>query len=193
MVLEEIDLVRKVQNERDMAAFQRLVCEHQERIYYLVRRMVGNHEDAQDLVQDTFIKSLTKIGQIKDGSKFGGWLSNIAVNTALDFFRKKNNNGKISLSDEVSPEVISEKLIQKNEESKNGAYEQETKKHISRALMKLPLNHREAFLLFHYQKLPVKIVADHMGCPEATVRSYVFRAVKKLRVYLQDYKELTKG
>ncbi len=193
MVLEEIDLVRKVQNERDMAAYQRLVCRHQERIYYLVRRMVGNHEDAQDIVQDTFIKSLKKIGQIKEGSKFGGWLSNIAVNTALDFFRKKHNNGKVSLSDEMVPEAISEKLIQKDEELKNGAYGQETKKHINRALMKLPLNHREAFILFHYQKLPVKIVADHMGCPEATVRSYVFRAIRKLRVYLQDYKELSKG
>lgn len=189
MNISHSELVEKVKSGSDMTAFRQLVIAYQERIYFSIRRMAGSHEDTQDLVQETFIKSLKNIGQLKDSRKFGGWIHNIAVNLTLDFKRKKVNNGKISISDHVNPEALSDKLITKDKSESGEIRYAEIRKQVDLALLKLPVNHREAFILFHYHKLPAKQIAEYLSCTESTARSYVFRAVKKLKVYLQDYYE----
>ncbi|MFC1564236.1 RNA polymerase sigma factor [candidate division KSB1 bacterium] len=94
----------------------------------------------------------------------------------------------------MPPEKISDRLIDKNENDpkNNGLFKKEMRSELDMALLKLPINHREAFLLFHYHKLPVKTIGEYMNCPESTVRSYIFRAIKKLRVYLKNYQESIK-
>jgi len=188
----ELELVAKVKTHRDMVSFQRLVAAYQEKTYFLIRRMLSSHEDTQDLLQETFIKSLKNIDQLRDPAKFGAWINKIAVNLVMDFKRKNNNNEKVSLPGDIPPEAISENLVDKSENGNNGLYENEIKSQIDLALAKLPIKHREAFILFHYQQMPVKHISEHLNCPESTIRSYIFRAIKKLRIYLKDYYELIK-
>lgn len=184
--------VTKVRKHNDMMAYRELVLLHQERVYFLIRRMVGSHEDAEDLVQDAFIKALKNIDRLKEPAKFGGWLNRMAVNLVIDFKRKKVNDMKVSLSDEMPPEMISERLVVSGEKSGNGIYAKEIRHKIDEALLKLPINHREAFVMFHYQKLSIKMIGEYMGCPEATVRSYIFRGIKKMRLYLSEFNETLK-
>ncbi len=177
-----------------MVAFQSLVTAYQERLYYLIRKMVQSHEDSQDLLQEVFIRALTKIDRLREPEKFNSWIYNIAVNMVIDFKRRQHWNGRVSLDGDIPPEMISDKLVDKKEvgPKNNGFFEKELRSELDRALLKLPINHREAFLLFHYHKLPVKTIGEYMDCPESTVRSYIFRAIKKLRVYLKDYHESIK-
>jgi len=183
----ESRLVAQVQSRRDMVSFRTLVTKYQERIYFLIRRMVGSHEDAQDLVQETFIRSLKKIDQLKDPGKFGAWVHHIAVNLVLDFKRRKSSNGKVALTGDMPPKLFAEKPAAGDGTGSSELVKKEIRNRIDEALLKLPVNHREAFILFHYQELPLKLIAEYFGCPESTARSYIFRAIKKLRIYLEDY------
>ncbi|MFC1564237.1 RNA polymerase sigma factor [candidate division KSB1 bacterium] len=87
------EIVRKIQRNRDMAAFQQLVLAYQEKLYYLIRKMVYSHEDSQDLLQEVFIRALKKIDKLREPEKFNSWIYNIAVNMVIDFKRKQHWNG----------------------------------------------------------------------------------------------------
>ncbi len=184
---KQTEMVLKVQKHRDMTAFRDLVNLNKEQVYYLIRKMVRNHEDSQDLLQETFIRSLKNIDRLKNPGKYSSWIYSIAVNQVIDFKRKKHSNGHVSLDGEVPAEILSNKLVVEDKEHSINNGRKEYSHALDKALLKLPINHREAFLLYHYEKLSVSIIAEHMDCPEATVRSYIFRAIKKLKVYLKDY------
>jgi len=194
MTASETELVKKVKRKRDMVAFRDLVLAYQKRIYYLIRRIVYSHEDAEDLVQETFIRSLRFIDNIRDESRFGSWISRIAVNLALEHKQKKYTKGHVSIDCNVPPEVISEKFTdtEGGERPLRKLREEEIRTRIDDALMKLPENHRKAFVLYHYNSLAGMEIAEIMDCPDSTVRTYIFRAVKQLREELKDYYQLHK-
>ena len=195
MTTSESLLVNRVKRKRDMVAFRDLVLAHQKRIYYLIRKIVRTHEDTEDLVQETFIKSLKSIDNIEDESRFGSWLSSIAVNLALDFKRSKYHKGRISIDGDVPPEALSDSFVDSDGKDRplKTLEDEEIRSRVDEAVMKLPENNRKAFVLFHYNSLSAKEIAEIMDCPVPTVRSYVFRAVKSLRNqlsgYYQSYKE----
>lgn len=195
MTVSEAELVRRVKLKRDMIAFRDLVLKHQRRIYYLIRKIVRRHEDVEDLLQETFINILRNIDTVKDDSRFGSWLSRIAINLALDHVRKRYHRGNISIDSEMRPEAMSEKFVDSDSAAKpfNNLQGEEIQKHIDYAIANLPENHRQAFTLFHVHEMGAKEIAEIMGCPVATVRTYVFRGVNKLRKdlkhYYQSYKE----
>ena len=195
MTTSESLLVNRVRRKRDMVAFRDLVLIHQKRIYYLIRKIVRTHEDTEDLVQETFIKSLKSIDNIEDESRFGSWLSSIAVNLALDFKRSKYHKGRISINGDVPPEALSDSFVDSDGKDRplKTLEDEEIRLRVDEAVMKLPENNRQAFVLFHYNSLSAKEIAEIMDCPVPTVRSYVFRAVKSLRNqlsgYYQSYKE----
>ena len=85
-------LVERVKQSRDMEAFQSLVLAHQKRIYGLIRKTVRVHEDSEDILQETFLKALGNIDQLRDTGKFSTWLSSIAVNLSLNFKDKFSAN-----------------------------------------------------------------------------------------------------
>ena len=195
MTTSETLLVNRVKRKRDMVAFRDLVLAHQKRIYYLIKKIVQTHEDTEDLVQETFIKSLKSIDKIENESRFGSWLSSIAVNLALDFKRSKYHKGRISINGDVPPEGLSDKFVDSGGKDRplKALEDEEIRSRIDEALMKLPENNRQAFVLFHHNSLSAKEIAEIMDCPVPTVRSYIFRAVKSLRNqlsgYYQSYKE----
>jgi len=195
MTTSETLLVSRVKRKRDMAAFRDLVLTHQKRIYYLIKKIVQTHEDTEDLVQETFIKSLKSIDKIENESRFGSWISSIAVNLALDFKRSKYHKGRISINGDVPPEALSDRFVDTNGKDRplKKLEDEEIRSRIDEAVMKLPENNRKAFVLFHYNSLSAKEIAEIMDCPVPTVRSYIFRAVKSLRNqlsgYYQSYKE----
>ena len=188
----DLKLVERVKQARDMAAFQSLVLAHQKRIYGLIRKTVRVHEDSEDILQETFMKALRNINQLKDPGKFSSWLSSIAVNLSLNFIQQKYGKKAMSIDDELSPDIKELTDEKAQEYPMNVLHADEIITHLNHALVKLPGKHRTAFVLFHQHEMSMKEIAEIMDCPETTTRTYVFRAVKNLRNQLKDYYELLK-
>ena len=95
---DESTLVHRAQ-KGDLSAYDELVRRHQERIYATVYHMTSNHEDANDLAQDTFVKAFHSIKSFKGGSSFYTWLYRIAVNKTINFLKQRNRRTHMSLND----------------------------------------------------------------------------------------------
>src|SRR5471030_1061790 len=106
----EMDLVKRAR-EGDMPAYDELVQRYQQRIYATVYHMTSNHEDANDLAQDSFIKAFQALKSFKGGSSFYTWLYRIAVNKTINFLKQRKNRIHMSLNDldfntENNPDLV---------------------------------------------------------------------------------------
>src|SRR5262245_10175916 len=95
---EEAELVRR-SLQGDLAAYDDLVRRYQERIYATIYHMTSNHEDANDLAQDTFIKAFNALKTFKGGSSFYTWIYRIAVNKTINFLKQRKHRTHMSLND----------------------------------------------------------------------------------------------
>src|SRR3989454_4331080 len=95
---DEITLVRRAR-QGDLGAYDDLVRRYQERIYATVYHMTSNHEDANDLAQEAFIKAFHALKSFKGGSSFYTWVYRIAVNKAINFLKQRKNKIQLSLDD----------------------------------------------------------------------------------------------
>src|ERR1700677_823166 len=95
---EEIALVRRAQ-DGEMSAYDELVQRYQERIYATIYHMTSNHEDANDLAQEAFVKAYQALKSFKGGSSFYTWLYRIAVNKTINFLKQRKNRQHMSLND----------------------------------------------------------------------------------------------
>ena len=111
------------------------------------------------------------------------------MNLAFDFKKNKHQRGRESLNRDFPPEAVSKELVDSKgyEKPINTLQEEEIKTRIDKALINLPDKHRKAFVLFHYNDMTAKEIAEIMSCSESTVRSYVYRSVKNLRKQLKEY------
>ena len=153
--------------------------ENMRRVFRLVYRVVGNVADAQDVTQEAFVKALTRRDQLKDPKKTAQWLGRIAVNTALDFVRKRK---RVVLEDlEHAPEGPVENPEQ-------AVLRGEKRKYIEDGLRLLSARERAALILRDIEGLPAAEVAQHLGCSPATVRSHIANARVKFRKYMKGRK-----
>jgi len=181
-------LVRRAQNG-DMDAFDELVCRYQSRIYNTIYNMTANHEDANDLAQETFIKAYRALHSFKGDASFYTWIYRIAINKTINFLKLRKNRHQMSLNDldanaENDPELvalISEKTPHRD---LNLAELQEK---LNAAMLKLSEMHRLAVVLHDIQGLPHEEIAKIMDCNVGTVRSRLFYARQQLQAYLSDY------
>src|SRR5580692_8919787 len=95
---EEAELVRRARNG-GLQAYDELVKRYQERIYATIYHMTSNHEDANDLAQESFIKAFQALASFKGGSSFYTWLYRIAVNKTINFLKQRKNRTHMSLND----------------------------------------------------------------------------------------------
>src|SRR5882724_3485460 len=96
--IPETELVRRVRHG-DLSAYDELVCRYQERIYATIYHMTSNHEDANDLAQEAFIKAFHALKSFKGGSSFYTWVYRIAVNKTINFLKQRKNKLQMSLDD----------------------------------------------------------------------------------------------
>jgi RNA polymerase sigma-70 factor (ECF subfamily) len=185
---EEHLLVRRSQ-QGDLAAYDELVRRYQERIYATIYHMTSNHEDANDLAQETFIKAFQAIKTFKGGSSFYTWVYRIAVNKTINFLKQRKNRTHMSLNDldfnaEHDPDLVS-LVSEKTPRREAGLAELQEK--LNAAMQKLSESHRLVVTLHDVQGLPHDEIAEMMGCNIGTVRSRLFYARQQLQAYLSDY------
>lgn len=184
----EGDLVRRAR-DGDLSAYDELVRRYQERIYATIYHMTANHEDANDLAQDAFIKAFSALKSFKGGSSFYTWLYRIAVNKTINFLKQRKNKYHLSLNDldfnaEHDPDLVA--LIS-NKTPQRDAGLSELQKKLNEALMKLSEPHRMVVVLHDVQGQSHDEIAEIMGCNIGTVRSRLFYARQQLQGYLAEY------
>ena len=183
---EVVQRVRRAQ-AGDLAAYDQLVQQFQERIYGLCYHMTSHHEDAHDLAQDTFVKAWQALKSFKGDSSFYTWIYRIAVNTCLNHLKlRRNRTPHLSLNDlDVQPEndpdlvaLVSDKTPRRE------ANLAELQRRLNEAILKLSEDHRSVVTLHDIQGLPHDQIAKILGVNPGTVRSRLFYAHQQLQGWL---------
>ena len=185
---EDIELVRRAKLG-DGPAYEDLVRKYQERIYATVYHMTANHEDANDLAQETFIKAYTALKSFKGDSSFYTWVYRIAVNKTINFLKQRKNKTSLSLNDldfniENDPELVA---FVSDKTPRRDATLTELQEKLNGALQKLSDVHRMVVTLHDVQGLSHEEIARIMECNVGTVRSRLFYARQQLQAHLSDY------
>ena len=173
----------------DLQAYDELMRRYQERIYGTVYHMTSNHEEANDLVQETFIKAHQALKSFKGGSSFYTWVYRIAVNKTINFLKQRKNRAGMSLNDldfnaENDPDLVA-LISHKTPRREAGLAELQQK--LNEAMGKLSDVHRLVVTLHDVQGVAHEEIAEIMECNIGTVRSRLFYARQQLQGYLADY------
>ena len=186
--IDEMALVRSAKNG-DLEAYDQLVRLYRERIYATIYHMTANHEDANDLAQESFIKAFQALKSFKGGSSFYTWLYRIAVNKTINFLKQRKNRVQMSLNDldinaEHDPDLVA--LIS-DKTPRRDADLRELQEKLNTALLKLSEPHRLVVVLHDVQGLSHDEIAKVMDCNIGTVRSRLFYARQQLQGWLSNY------
>ena len=181
-------LVLRAQN-KDMVAYSELVRRYQRKIYGLAYNMTGNKEDAEDLVQECFLKAYSSLGSFRGNSSFYTWIYRIAVNRSINYVKKRNRRTGLSLDDmdeavERDPAYVE---LSSRESPFRDLTLTELQEKLNTALLKLSEKHRTVVVMHDIQGVPHEEIARIMGCSEGTVRSRLFYARQQLQVELKDF------
>jgi RNA polymerase sigma factor (sigma-70 family) len=175
--------------EGDLSAYDELVRRYQERIYATVYHMTSNHEDANDLAQDSFIKAFQALKSFKGDSSFFTWVYRIAVNKTINFLKQRKNRNMLSLNDvdlnaEHDPDIV--ELISHHTPRRNAGLA-ELQEKLNAAMQKLSEDHRLVITLHDIQGMSHEEISKIMDCNVGTVRSRLFYARQQMQGLLANY------
>jgi RNA polymerase sigma-70 factor (ECF subfamily) len=168
---------------RDPKAFRELVERYKKKVYYLALDMAGNPVDAEDISQEVFLKVYRSFSTFRKGARLGSWLYRITYNASIDHLRRKG----------AAPEAVADDLLETLSRNEPGlprrgavdpaaaAESSQLQERIARALEKVSPQEKAVFLLRHYEDLMLKDIASSLGLSIGSVKSYLFRAVRKLQ------------
>jgi RNA polymerase sigma-70 factor (ECF subfamily) len=181
-------LVRRAQGGESQA-YEELVRRYQQRIYTTVYHMTSNHEDANDLAQETFVKAYRALKSFKGDSSFFTWLYRIAVNRTVNFLKQRSHRTHLSLNDldvnaENDPDLVA---LVSEKTPRRDINLTELQEKLNEAMLKLSETHRLVVTLHDIEGLPHEEISKIMDCNVGTVRSRLFYARQQLQAYLSDY------
>ncbi len=178
--LPDRELVKLCQDGR-ARAFDELVARHQDRVFNLVYRFCGNHEDACDVTQRALINAFRKIGEFKGDAAFSTWLYRIAFNQSVSFRREQKHRALSLTSKEGEP------LHEPADPSSptEGLESDETRRKVQQALDLLDESDRQVILLKDIQGCSYDEIASVLKIPKGTVRSRLHRARLELKAKLK--------
>ena len=166
----------------DSHAFDDLFRRHREAAYRIAYRLLGNAEDALDVVQESFIHVLRGIGSFRGQSSFRTWLFRIVTHAALDWRRCRAVRSAASLDAESSPEPAA--TGERRRSPTDEAAAADLKEAIDKALMNVSEKNRGALVLYALEGMSYKEVAEVLGISVGTVMSRIFNARQRLRELL---------
>jgi len=165
----------------DSEAFRALVERHSRAVFRLAYRMTSNEQDAEDVVQETFLRACKRLKQFESRANFGTWLHRIAVNCALDCMRlrQRHDTGRESIdavsADGPQPLPASDPLPDRV------LFSAEVQERIDGVLAGLSPKEKAAFVLRHFEGMSIEEISGTMGLRRDAAKNNIFRAVKKLR------------
>jgi RNA polymerase sigma-70 factor (ECF subfamily) len=181
MLNDDQQLIEQVR-QGDDESFRLLVERHSRAIYRAAFRVTGNAADADDVVQETFLRAYRAIGRYDGRAAFSTWIHRIAINCALDMIDARKRREASVVSDDVILNVASG-----DARPDRIALGTETQRAIAEAMDRLTGNERTAFVLRHFEGMPLEEIGQILGIRMSATKNTIFRAVRKLREQLQPH------
>jgi RNA polymerase sigma-70 factor (ECF subfamily) len=175
----------------DSDAFRSLVERHSRAVYRLAHRMTGNPQDAEDVVQETFLKAYRQLGRFESRANFATWLHRIAVNCSIDLIRGRKHQ-------ETSHDAADLDLLDSNTGDGGQRVDpsperlmlsSEVQERVTRAMEGLTAMERAAFVLRHFEGHSIEDISRLLGLKANAAKHSIFRAVRKMRLALEPFVE----
>jgi RNA polymerase sigma-70 factor, ECF subfamily len=174
----------------DLGAFEALVQRHGRRVYRALLGITGNESDAEDGMQNTFLKAYQHIGEFHGKSKFSSWLTRIAMNEGLEILRRRRGKVQRSLEewDAEDEETFRPRSVRPWEEDPERRYSQdEVRRIVEKEVMKLPAKYRVVVMLRDLEQLDTREAAAALGLNVATLKTRLLRGRLMLREALAPH------
>ena len=176
--VEDSEILSKFQDEKTRnEAFNLLLKKYQQKIYWHIRRMVVNHDDADDLVQDVFIKVWKNLLGFRNDAQLYTWMYRIASNECITFLNKKKQRNNVSLDDVVYE--LADTLADSS--YFNG---DQAQRKLQEALLTLPEKQRLVFNMKYYDDMKYEEISDVLGTSVGALKASFHLAVKKIEAFL---------
>jgi RNA polymerase sigma-70 factor (ECF subfamily) len=167
----------------DQAAFSELVNRYERKIYRLAKNITRNDEDAEDVLQDTFLKAYTHLDNFKGDSKFYTWIVRIGVNEALMRLRKRKSDRSVPLDEpvELGEETVTREIAVWEDNPEQQYSQEEWRRILDEAVESLKPDFRTVFVLRDIEELSTEETAETLGISVPAVKSRLLRARLALR------------
>ena len=178
--MEDKELLEKFQNEESRNyAFNLLIRKYQQRVYGHIRKMVIDHDDANDLTQDVFIKVWNNLSGFREHSQLFTWIYRIATNECLSFLKKKKRKFFLPIND------VEKELVDKLESSSHIDGDTIQLK-LQKALLKLPEKQRLVFNMKYYDEMKYEEISEVLGTSVGALKASYHLAIKKIETFLNE-------
>ena len=165
--------------EGDCDAFRALVERHSHAAFRVAFRLTGNEQDAEDIVQESFLKAYRQLGRFESRSNFGTWLHRIVVNCSMDLLRARQARREPGQVEDS--EAVMDRLPAAEPGPEHMARGEEIRRRVEASLRVLSPLERAAFTLRHYEGRSIEEISSALGLRTGAAKHSVFRAVRKLR------------
>jgi RNA polymerase sigma-70 factor (ECF subfamily) len=181
--LDDRSLLLAFRNEETKErAFSELIKRYQERLYWHIRRMVIQHEDTNDILQNVFIKVWLNLAEFREEANFYTWLYRIGTNETITYLEQQKRKGALSLSDEGdNGNGLANRL-----KAEQGYDSNKIEWKLQQALLQLPEKQRIVFNLRYYDEMPYEKMSAVLGTSEGALKASYHHAVKKIEAFLKE-------
>ena len=180
-MIDENQLVSLLKNSKTQEkAFRNLISLYKERIYWHIRKIVLNHEDTDDILQNTFIKVFKNIHSFNEESKLYTWIYRIATNEAITFINKKAKQSQVDLS-ELQTQMTNNL---QQDELFNG---EEIQYILQKAIITLPQKQQLVFNMKYFDEMKYQEMSEILDTSVGALKASYFHAVKKIEKYIKAY------
>ena len=177
---KEEELLEQIRDpDTQSQGFANLVSEYSERLYWQIRKMVYSHDDANDILQDVFIKAWLNIEKFRGDAKLSTWLYKIAINESITFINR--SKAKLNLSIDDADSFLIEKL--EGDEYFDG---DEAQLLLQKAIVTLPEKQRLVFQMKYFNEMKYDEMSDILGTSVGALKASYHHAVKKVERFLKE-------
>jgi RNA polymerase sigma-70 factor, ECF subfamily len=177
--LSDLQLIEEVRNGK-RRAFTELMRRYQRRVYWVARRIVGTHEDADDIAQETFVKAYTALGDFRGESSFFTWLYRIAVNLSLNAVRKRQLVNYLRENDIIN------RIFPGSDDPSREVEFKETESRLQEAIASLPEKQRVVFVMRYFDEMSYDEISEVTKTSVGGLKANYFHALRKVQEYMTD-------
>lgn len=179
-MIDEEKLLEELRNPlTSRKAFAHLVSEYSERLYWQIRKMVLSHDDANDILQDVFIKAWSNVENFRGEAKFTTWLYRIAINESITFLNKKRIQNNVSIDD-------GDTFLLNVLESDTYFDGDMAQTQLQKAILTLPDKQRLVFQMKYFEEMKYEDMSDILGTSVGALKASYHHAVKKIEKILGE-------
>lgn len=180
MLIDDTEIVKRLHDPKQCReAFTKIIKTYSEPLYWQIRRMVMNHDDANDLLQNTFLKAWSNIENFRGDAKLSTWLYKIAINESITFINKEKQKQNISIDDDDS-------FLVNSLESDQWFDGDELKLLLQKAIATLPDKQRMIFNMKYFDEMKYEDMSEILGTTVGALKASYHHAVKKIELFFSQ-------